>query len=169
MKFRAWYPQLDVYDAIRRMASIIARWSGDITTQDRLYVTDFYLANPPLLHHTHMPAQVRRAFNEVGVARPERAFLSYPSAPILYHQMEPVQREALQNLVGKGFIDLERLAAGKVAASQTARGFGLDLLSTYTTDEERRILGFLVGPFSTIGEGHPGGLRAATGLRRIGA
>jgi hypothetical protein len=109
MNGRLWYPQLDVYDAIRRIAGLLACWNPAARpSQERLYIADFYLANPPLLHKTHMSRDVRNEFNALGIDRPEKTFVSYPSAPILFQKMGEVQRQAFRTLVGKGLIDLPR-------------------------------------------------------------
>jgi hypothetical protein len=81
---------------------------------ERLYIVDFFFANPPLLHKTHMPREVRNEFSQLTIPRPESVFLSYPSAPILFHRMEEIQKEGLRTLVGKGLIDRERLIRGEV-------------------------------------------------------
>ena len=142
MSLRLWYPQLDVYDTVRRMLGLLNAWSGDTLTPERLYISDFYLANPELLHRTHMLNEVRRDFQELAIPKPDKAFLSYPSPQMLFAKMEPVQKEALRTLVGKGFIAL--------------------------TSGERRLIGFLTSSFARIGAGSPGELRLATGLRRPG-
>jgi hypothetical protein len=168
MSFRLWYPQLDVYDAIRRMAGLLARWANPAPTFERLYVVDFYFANPPLLHGTHMPSDIREKFRSISVMRPERSFLSYPSAPILFAKMEAIQKEALQTLVGKGLLDLKQLEVGRVSPSKVSEAFFEKVIREHMSDEERIVLGFLVNFFSKIGIDQPGGLRAATGLRRVG-
>lgn len=163
---RLWYPQLDVYDAVRRMLALLASWSSPMPTHERLYVVDFYFANPPLLHNVHMPADVRRSFRDIEVPRPEKTFLSYPSAPILFSKMEPVQREGLRTLVGKGLIDLKLLETGRISPSTESVLILQNVLNTQITSSEQQVLQFLVKSFSTIGIDEPGALRAATGLRR---
>src|SRR5262249_25310450 len=115
---RLWYPQLDVYDAIRRIAGLLAFWRpASPPSQEQLYIADFYLANLPLLHKTHMSRDVRNEFNALGISRPEKCFLSYPSAPILFQKMDEVQRQAFRTLTGKGLIELSNLERGIVKPS----------------------------------------------------
>lgn len=38
---RLWYPQLDVYDAIRRFSIIFAEL-GDYISPERLFIADFF-------------------------------------------------------------------------------------------------------------------------------
>ena len=100
MNGRVWYPQLDVYDAVRRMGLLLSAWGEKWPVLERLYIADFYLANPPLLHKTRMPGDVREIFRKLSVPGPEKTFLSYPSAPILFYKMELIQKKAFHALVG---------------------------------------------------------------------
>lgn len=166
MSLRLWYPQLDVYDTVRRMLGLLNAWSRDALTLERLYISDFYLANPELLHKTHMPTDVRRDFRELAIPKPEKAFLSYPSPQMLFAKMDPVQKEALQTLVGKGFIALDALRLGRVESSSRISEVDDSLKFT---NKERQLIGFLTTSFARIGAGAPGELRLATSLRRPGA
>lgn len=95
MSFRLWYPQLDVYDGVRRVACLLNHLGKRPVGLERLFILDFFFANPPLLHSTHMPQAVRREFTKVNVPRPDQTFLEYPSAPVLFQKMEPIRRQAL--------------------------------------------------------------------------
>jgi len=166
MSLRLWYPQLDVYDTIRRMLGLLVAWPDEAMTPERLYISDFYLANPALLHKTHMLSDVRRDFRELSLPKPEKAFLSYPSPQMLFAKMEPVQKEALRTLVGKGFVALDSLRLGKIEGGEKLSEVAASLVLTIA---ERRLIRFLSTSFSQIGAGVPGELRLATGLRRPGA
>jgi hypothetical protein len=166
MTARLWFPQLDVYDTIRRIACLLSgRQSIGL---ERLYILDFFLANPPLLHRTHMPQNVRDEFTKLKIPRPEQAFLSYPSAPILFHKMEGIQKEALQTLLGKGLIDREQVARGKVIPSNFGKHLFSEQLARLVTLNERTVLEFLVGHFANIGEADIEVFRRSSSLRRVG-
>lgn len=165
MNPRLWYPQLDAYDTIRRMLALLIAWTEQDLTPERLYISDFYLANPPLLHRTHMPSDIRKEFQALSISKPEKSFLSFPSPQMLFAKMEPVQKEALRTLVGKGFVVLEALRAGKIVADEKLAEIG-DMIAVST--DERRVVSFLTSGFARIGAGVPGDLRLATGLRRPG-
>ena len=167
MSGRLWYPQLDVYDAVRRIGGLLTFWNADTApSPERLFIADFYLANPPLLHKTHMAREVRKEFNELGIMRPEKAFISYPSPPILFQKMDEVQRQAFRTLTGKGLIDLPRLEKGTVSPS--AVGFELfeDRFVPLFGEAERKVAEFIAGSFS-LAEKEIGALRRSTGLRRV--
>lgn len=165
MNLRLWYPQLDIYDTIRRMLGLLIAWSNRDLTLERLYISDFYLANPPLLHKTHMPLEIRKEFQALSIVKPEKGFLSFPSPQMLFAKMEPVQKEALRTLVGKGFVALDALRAGKVVADEKLAQVG-DMV--VMSSDECRVVGFLTSTFAGVGAGVPGDLRLATGLRRPG-
>jgi hypothetical protein len=165
MNPRLWYPQLDIYDTVRRMMSLLLAWPKQDLTAERLYISDFYLANPSLLHRTHMPSEIRKEFQALSIVKPEKEFLSFPSPQILFAKMEPVQKEALRTLVGKGFVAVDALRAGKIVADGKLIRVG-DMV--VMNSDERRVVGFLTSGFARIGAGVPGDLRIATGLRRPG-
>ena len=167
MIYRHWYQQLDVFDTIRRYLALLDNWKRDAPGRDRLFISDFYLVNPCLLHLTHMTSEVRRSFTLLRLAKPDQSFLKYPSPPILYSKMAGIQAEALHNLVGKGLFNLDlvdkdqyRLSA---AGKALAKGMGEKLL----LPAEKSVLSFLTTEFASIGQGKDG-LRAVTGLRRMG-
>lgn len=165
--YRLWYAQLDVYDTLRRYLAILSRWTVDSPSRDRLFVSDFYLANPSLLHLTQMTAEARRSFSSLRIPRPDQTFLKYPSPPLLYNKMAGVQGEALHNLIGRGLCDVS--LANKDAYRLSAQGHRLitTIGKNLVLPSEEAILTFIANDFSTVGIGK-GGLRAATGLRRMG-
>lgn len=164
---RLWYPQLDVYDAIRRMAGLLALWnSTELPSQERLFIADFYLANPPLLHNTHMLNKVRQRFRELKIPRPRQEFVSYPSAPILFQKMDEVQRQAFRTLSGKGLINIDYLEQGKVRPSAgTTELFKGKFLALFS-EKERKLAEFLVTDFTSTDK-EIAAIRRSTGLRRL--
>lgn len=168
MTGRLWYPQLDIYDAIRRMAGLLCLWpSKSLPSVERLYIADFYLANPPLLHKTHMPNEVRKEFNSLGVIRPEKSFISYPSAPLLFQKMEEVQKQAFRTLTGKGLIDLPQLERGHVKVTDLGNAVFSEKFIPLFTSIEEKIAKFIVQSFVESSD-QIGVLRRDTGLRRTG-
>jgi len=167
MSGRLWYPQLDVYDAIRRIGSLLSLWDPETApSQERLFIADFYLANPPLLHKTHMTREVRNEFYRLEISRPEKTFVSFPSPPMLFHKMSEMQRQAFRTLTGKGLIDLPKLETGAVVPS--AAGFDLfkEQFVPLLGEVEGKVAGFITNSFAAS-DGDIGGLRRRTGLRRL--
>ena len=168
MSARLWYPQLDVYDAIRRIAGLLYVWHADFRpSQERLYIADFYLANPPLLHKTHMNRTLRTMFNLLQIERPENAFIDYPSAPLLFQKMAEVQQQALQTLSAKGLIDLEFLTRGVVVPSDRGSEIFSEKFLPLLSDREIVLARFIANSFSRDGQDIIT-LRRSTGLRRVG-
>jgi hypothetical protein len=166
MTARLWFPQLDVYDTIRRMACLLS--GRRAIGLERLYILDFFLANPPLLHRTHMPREVRDEFTKLKIPRPENTFLSYPSAPILFHKMEGIQKEAVQTLLGKGLIDRVQVTKGEVIPSPLGESLFGEQLSRLITQSEQAVLEFLLIHFRSIGDNDIETFRRSSSLRRVG-
>jgi hypothetical protein len=167
MTGRLWFPQLDVYDAVRRLGGLLGLWQGTtLPSPERLFIMDFFLANAPLLYKTHMPQEVRKAFGALGVPRPEKSFVSYPSPQILFQKMDVVQRQAFRTLSGKGLIELPQLENGNVAPSEEGRTLFQEEFLPLFSDSERQIGAFLVKRFAP--ESRPlSEIRQSTGLRRL--
>lgn len=161
---RLWYPQMDVYDAIRRTGSLLTCFESPPGIE-RLEISDFYFANPPLLHKTNMNSTARAAFNKLKIPQPGKAFLVYPSAPILFQKMEAIQKQALTALSGKDLISNELLQIGKV--SLTDHGNELFSKQSLTSNEEKIISTFIATQFAPTEEIGNLGLRRRTGLRRV--
>lgn len=160
---RLWYPQLDIYDTARRIIALLLSFESSPGIE-RLCIADFFFANPPLLHKTSMPATTRKIFSALEIPRPEKSFISYPSALLLFHTMEPIQREAINALAGKGLISLESLRNGRVEL--TSRGKGVFPPNTICTDAEKSLGLFLAKSFAANEEPGNHDLRRRTGLRR---
>ena len=166
MTGRLWYPQLDIYDAIRRMGGLLGLWKPDSHPSiERFYIADFYLANPPLLHKTNMSQHVRKEFYGLSVPKPEKTFMSYPSAPLLFEKMAEVQRQAFRTISGKGLIDLEVLENGAVRPSAQGVDVFEDQFIGLLALDEKRVAEFLVSSFAD-NEVDIVVLRRSTGLRR---
>jgi hypothetical protein len=169
MTGRLWYPQLDVYDAIRRIAGLLSLSKPDILiSPERLYIADFYLANPPLLHKTHMSRDIRNEFNALDIRRPEKSFVSYPSALLLFQKMSEVQKQAFRTLTAKGLIDLEALGKGVVRPSRTSGALLTQQFLPLLSKKELELASFIANTFIAADKDIVT-LRRNTGLRRIGA
>jgi hypothetical protein len=167
MAFRIWYPQLDVFDCIRRVTVIASLRPQKFSSLERLLIGDFFFANPPLLYQISMPNEVRKLFMELKVRRPEKTFLSYPAAPLLFHKMEPVQRRALKAMVGKNLLDREKFDQRQIDLTDLGREILRERLDY--TSAERELAQFIAVELIAIGEDNIEDLRKRTGLRRLSA
>lgn len=167
MTGRLWFPQLDVYDTARRLGGLLGLWQGKtLPSPERLFIMDFFLANAPLLHKTHMPQEVRKAFGALEVPRPEKSFVSYPSAQILFQKMDEVQRQGFRTLSGKGLIELPQLESGNVAPSEEGRTLFREEFLPLFSESERHLGAFLVGLYAPEDRAIAD-IRQSTGLRRL--
>lgn len=165
MEFRLWYPQLDVYDAIRRIALLLTKTEKNSLPLERLYICDFYFSNPALLHSVNMTQGTRSKFYELEIRHPSKEFISLPSAPILYQRMEEIQKSAIRTLAGKDLIDQSGIANSVVTLTQIGVELGLRF-SEQIQQKDRRLLSFLTSLFAKMDEGNIKMLRRRTGLRR---
>lgn len=167
MKYRLWYAHLDIFDTVRRYVALMNNWKLDPPSRDRLFISDFYLVSPSLLHLTHMTLEVRREFNLLKVPKPDQCFIKYPAPAVLYNKMAGVQEQALHNIVGKGLLDVNLVDKGQFRLSAKGRNFAMDMAEKLIVHGEMEIIQFLTSEFVSIGAGK-NGLRAVTGLRRLG-
>ena len=163
MTARLWYPQLDVYDTARRM-SVLLQFFQTPPGPERLALSDFYLSTPSLLHRVSMSREVRKLFNELKIPKPEKIFVSLPAPQILFHKMEPIQKQALVVLSGRGLVSNESLREGRVQLTELGKA-KYDVQSM-TLPTERHLCEFLTTTlFAAQDEGNKQ-IRAQTGLRR---
>jgi hypothetical protein len=160
---RLWYPQLDVFDTVRRMCIALQHFTS-APGIERLYIVDFFLANPPLLYRTTMTQDIRKKFMELSIKKPDKTFVSYPSSFLLFHKMELIQKEALTALSGKGLISIDRLKKGYL--EMTDKGKELFVLNDICTESEAKLCVFLTVDFAKNEEAGNFELRRRTGLRR---
>ncbi len=166
MSIRLWYPQLDIYDCIRRMGMLLRSWPDNPPSLERLYITDFFLANPPLLHDTSMTQDIRKVFSGLEIPKPAKAFISYPSSQLLFHKMEPIQKHALQTIVGKGLIDDVKLKNGLVEKTVLGEKAFNQLDEFSKNSQEKAIVTFLNTHYAHMSLNDLTEFRRKTGLRR---
>ena len=167
VRARLWYPQLDAYDALRRMGMLLASWRGPFLSRERLFILDFYLATPEFLHETSLPAADREAFRALQVPRPESSFVSLPSPPLLFQKMAEVQTVAFKTMLAKGLLNPAAAEAGNIEPSPRGRTLFTERLAELASDEEVRIVDFLAKHLSFVGTGEIAELRRRTGLKRV--
>ena len=165
MSGRLWYPQLDVYDCVRRLGALLSAYSVP-PGLERLYIADFYLANPPLLHRCRMTQGTRRVYRELKIPRQEKTFLTYPAPPLLFKKMEPIQKEAMRAMTGKGLLSTEQLQRGLGKLTQVGQETFGTILVDGLSNGEVRLIRFLTQDFAASDEVGALELRRSTGLRR---
>lgn len=165
MSARLWYSQFDVYDCIRRVGGLLLELQQPVHLE-RLYILDFFFANAPLLHRVTMTADVRSAFRDLGIPKPDKVFLSYPASPLLFHQMESAQTSALSALAGKGLLNTESFADKSAQLSTLGSSLFLNIASRFDSEQEGALAHFLVNQYSASHNNGMASLRSSCGLRR---
>lgn len=163
MTARLWYPQIDVVDTIRRMAGLLQSFDTPPGIE-RLCIADFFLANPPLLHRLSMSMDNRKELNSLGIVKPDKAFISYPASQLLFHKMEPIQKEAILSLKAKALIDLESYSNGYMILNSD--GKCLLKKAEIFSEQELILSDFLMSAITGNAEDDSHTLRKRTGLRR---
>ena len=167
MNGRLWYPQLDVYSCVRRLGGLLLSYET-APGIERLYIADFFFANPPLLYRCKMSRETRIELSNLGIVRPEKSFLQYPAAPLLFNKMEPIQKEALRAMAGKGILSMDVMQTGVAELSEFGMDiFKADVIGEFTTDE-LSLIAFLTGQFAAASDDGIPALRMSAGIRRIG-
>ncbi|UFS68238.1 hypothetical protein LO749_21610 (plasmid) [Paracoccus denitrificans] len=134
--------------------------------RERLFILDFYFSNAPMLHNTKMKFDVRSRFRELTIPRPEKSFLTYPSPRLLFHQMEPVQKDAVSALLGKGLAQHMDDDTRVLTLSTEGRSLYDSELQKHIGEFERNLATFLIEDFGPATENGMKELRESTGLRR---
>jgi hypothetical protein len=123
---RIWHPMFDPYHCGFRMLRLL---SVESTLEiELLYILDFYLLFPFLLHEASMAEAVRSKFRELRVEKNQDQFVQIPSPQSLYRDLSVIQKTSLVGLAAKGLVDppsfqvgIARLNAGDVPAKLARR------------------------------------------------
>jgi len=148
-KPRVWHASRDAYHCAFRLTRLLL--SADHAIEfERIRVLDMLLLYPPLLHRASMPLAVRNAFSALAISRPEKIFISLPSAASVFQDLRLYQNSAVALLKAQRLINIEALKEGML--SQSAHGFPQALIAqaTLRNEEDGGLTAFLTGLFSTI-------------------
>lgn len=164
MSSRLWYPQLDVFDAIRRFGLLLRDFDAP-PGLERLYIADFYLSTPSLLHRSTMTMEMRREFQSLEIPSPDKSFVSYPAVPLFFHKIESVQKQAIFEIRGRGLLLENELEHGTIVLSELgSTTFNSD--GFVYTKKEQLVSHFLTKKFLSIKNIEQKEFRSRTGLRR---
>jgi hypothetical protein len=161
---RIWHPMFDPYHCGFRMLRLLfAKSPQEI---ELLFILDFYLLFPFLLHAASMPEAVRARFRELRVERQQEQFVQVPSPQSLYRDLSVIQRTSLAGLVARGLVDPSEFQKGIVRLDSRSVPAQLASRIADANRADARLMDFLVNAFANIGLLGPRGLRNLTGLIR---
>lgn len=165
-EFRIWHPAFDAYHCSFRILRILRHTRKKRLPIELLYILDFYLLCPALLHNSSMTEDVRAAFRELHITRAKDDFVQYPSAKSLFRDIAIFQRTAVSDLVAKAIIDRDRFLSGEAQLRETI--VPKELLDEIDAQNasDKEFMDFLVEKFGSIELFGARGLRALTGLVR---
>ena len=69
-----------------------------------------------------MRQETRRAFVRLRIAQPQGSFLTYPAPALLFRKMEPIQKEALRAMGGKGLLSIKAQQRGVAELTESGEG-----------------------------------------------
>ncbi|WP_417834345.1 ABC-three component system middle component 5 [Thalassospira xiamenensis] len=164
---RLWYPQFDIYDAIRRQGIIVSFYNKAEISLEFLFICDFYICNPSLMSRASMRADERKAFNSSGIPKPHQHFLSFPDERLLYAKMGGVQKQATKELAARGLIEVDRYKDAWIVATPQGSQLFDDWLCNNSEELEYKSLDFLKKYFAPVTEGGVRDLKKKTGLTRV--
>lgn len=159
---RIWLPGQDGYHAAFRMLRIMSSNNADMELE-KLFILDFLLAYPTLLHKVYMPMELKRDFRALDIQKPEEFFLKLPSSVSLFRDMELIQAEAVKSLVGKAIFDKNLYLKKIISLDPEKMPKELAKKVLQRNAQEHALIHFLV---STYGGRPIKDLQDSTGLKR---
>ncbi len=159
---RFWHPAHDAYHSAFRMLQILLAHNKVISVE-KLYLLDFFVAYPFLLHTVHVPKDMKATMRALHLPKPESYFINLPNNPILYRDMHAIQLEAVNRLVGRGLLAKDRMLKRDASLIRTKVPQELLARVRQRNAQEREFLEFLVKIYG----GRPmDELKKSTGLTR---
>lgn len=162
-----WFPQLDAFDAMRRMGLLLMNWQNKPIVKEHLYILDFYFCSPSLLHNCRMTKDTRKEFNALNIQRPRMEFIDYPTEQILYNKMISVQESALNSLFAKNILLIDLFEDGYVSITESGKKLFQENERKLTSIKSNLLIEFLVGSFSIDAIQDINSLKEKCGLRRV--
>jgi hypothetical protein len=161
---RIWHPMFDPYHCGFRMLRLLFAKSPQEV--EVLFILDFYLLFPFLLHAASMPETVRARFRALKVERQQDQFVQVPSPQSLYRDLSVIQRTSLAGLVARKLVDPSEFQRGLVYLDLRSVPVHLNSRIARANRADAPLIDFLVNAIATIGLHGPRGLRSLTGLIR---
>ena len=163
-QIRIWHPMFDPYHCGFRVLRLLTRKSP--LEIESLFILDFYLLFPFLLHMASMPESERSKFRKLKVAKYQDQFVQVPSPQSLYRDLSVIQKTSLVGLAARGLIHSSAFQAGSAELNAASLPIKLRERIDEANQADAPLIEFLVHQFAPIGLAGPRGLRSLTGLVR---
>jgi hypothetical protein len=146
---RIWHAARDAYHCAFRILRLLSAKDSEIELE-RLRIFDMYLLFPSLLHRTAMPREVRSDFSRLGIERPEEKFIRLPSNAAIFQELRLYQNSAVGQLAARGLVGSAALKRGVATVEQAVIPKPLLSRIAQKNLSEEGLVGFLLGPFSSL-------------------
>lgn len=162
--FRLWHPAHDAYHCAFRLLRILSALNQ--MPSERLFILDFYLLYPFLLHRCAFTESLREKFAALNIVKPDKQFLSLPSPQVLYRDLRVYQRAATVQLAAKGLLDPDIMVDGYASLRPTVMQASLRARIEEINGRDGPLINFLVHDLSEFDLNGPKGLYQRTKLPR---
>ncbi|VVN79432.1 ABC-three component system middle component 5 [Pseudomonas fluorescens] len=158
-----YHPAYDINHSIYRILLILNSSIHKEFQWDLLRLMDFYVLFPHLLKQVAPLPVTLRSYKKLINALPD-AYESMLNTKRILFELEPIQNTAIQNILAKDLIDLEKFQEGIVARSETALPGELmaRLMSDETVSEEW--FRFIANELPVLEFNGKSGLKSRSGL-----
>lgn len=146
---RIWHSSRDAYHCIYRFVRLLVAANRSVELE-RLRILDVFLLFPPLLHRISMPQNVKAAFRELEVKKPELMFLRLPSPAAVYQELRIYQNSAIALISAQGLIDAKVYRTGLVEPKADSIPSALRAQAIERNGIDENLLAFLLGPLSSV-------------------
>ena len=109
-----------------------------------------FLLYPPLLHRSSMPMDVKAAFRELKIPKPEQIFMRLPSTAAVFQDLRLYQNSALAQFLARGLTAPEDIQQGLLAIRFEDLPNALRARAGDRNEEDNGLTEFLIGPYSTL-------------------
>lgn len=144
---RVWHASRDAYHCAFRMIRLLLE-DGRSMDLEKLRVLDMFLLYPPLLHRASMPSDIKKAFRELKIPRPENVFLQLPSAAAIFQDLRLYQNSAVAQLTARALISVTDLKQGLLSLTIDALPDDLIARARQRNASDGGVSNFLVSAYS---------------------
>lgn len=149
-KVRIWHASRDPYHACFRILRILLATPDTHLQLEWLRILDLFLLQPPLLHRTSLPMELKDRLRGLSISHPDHIFIRLPSAAALFQTIRLYQNVALSQLAARSIIDKTRMLNGEIALDISKIPQNLATAATNKNQTEFGLVGLLVDILKTM-------------------
>lgn len=159
---RLWHPVYDPHHCSYRLLALL-RSSKELTLQlPKLSFLDLYFLFPHYLHELSLPKKIADMRREMKLPRRKESYVYLPDVRLVYRELQQYQRVALERLVARNILFLDDYENRIARLNTDAIPSELTDLIEKKSDQDERLLSFLVNQITLIPLDGPGGVLRQT-------